>query len=78
MNGIYKAYDDILTKKYKKQQTENLNIRIRNAKSIINNNCPVSYNIFHKRINKSHENDEISKLYIISYIKNDGFVVYFP
>lgn len=61
MNRIYNVYDDILTKKFKKEQTEKLNIRIRNAKSIINNNCPVSYNVFHKRINKSHGNDEISK-----------------
>ena len=61
MNRIYNVYDDILTKKFKKEQTEKLNIRIRNAKSIINNNCPVSYKVFHKRINKSHGNDEISK-----------------
>ena len=61
MKRLYNYYEDILTKQYKKEQNEKLNIRIRNAKSIINNNCPVSYNVFHKRINKSHGNDEISK-----------------
>lgn len=61
MKWSYNDYDDILTKKYKKEQTEKLNIRIRNAKSIINNNCPVSYNILRKRNNKSHGNDDIGK-----------------
>ena len=61
MNRKYIGYNDILTKKYKKEQNEKLNIRIRNAKSIINNNCPLSYSVFHKRVNKSHGNDEISK-----------------
>jgi hypothetical protein len=57
----YNDYDDILKKKEKKEQDEKLNIRIRNAKSIINNNCPRSYDIFKKRINKSHIYDDISK-----------------
>ena len=62
MKRLYNDFDDILTKQYKKEQTEKLNIRIRNAKSIINNNCPKSYNVFHKRVNKSHGNEEISKI----------------
>ena len=57
----YNDYDDILKKKEKKEQDEKLNIRIRNAKSIINNNCPRSYDIFKKRTNKSHIYDDISK-----------------
>ena len=60
---IYNDYDDILTKKYKQEQNEKLNIRIRNAKPIINTKCPVSYNALHKRINKSQGRDEISKKY---------------
>ena len=61
MKRLYNDYDDILTKQYKKEQNEKLNIRIRNAKSIINNNCPKSYHVFHKRPNKSHGNEDISK-----------------
>ena len=61
MKRGYNDYDDILTKQYKKEQNEKLNIRIRNAKSIINNKSPKSYNVFHKRVNKSHGKDEISK-----------------
>jgi hypothetical protein len=61
MKRGYNDYDDILTKQYKKEQNEKLNIRIRNAKSIINNKSPKSYNVFHRRVNKSHGKDEISK-----------------
>jgi hypothetical protein len=61
MKRLYNDYEDILTKQYKKEQNEKLNIRIRIAKSIINNNCPKSYNTFHKRPNKSHGNEDISK-----------------
>ncbi len=61
MLRIYNDYDDILTKKEKKEQIEKLNIRIRNAKSIINNNCPRSFDIFRKRVNKNLTNDDISK-----------------
>jgi hypothetical protein len=61
MKRGYNYYDDILTKQYKKEQNEKLNVRIRNAKSIINNKSPKSYNVFHKRVNKSHGKDEISK-----------------
>jgi len=61
MKRLYNDYEDILTKQYKIEQNEKLNIRIRNAKSIINNNCPKSYNVFHKRPNKSHGNEDISK-----------------
>ena len=61
MKRLYNDYEDILTKQYKKEQNEKLNIRIRNAKSIINNDCPKFYNVFHKRPNKSHGNEDISK-----------------
>ena len=42
-----------------------LNIRIKNAKSLINNNCPETFNIFRKR-QKLNINSNISKnLYLI-------------
>lgn len=61
MKTLYNDYDDILTKKYKIEQNKRLNIRIKNAKSIINNNCPISYKVFHKRVNKSPGNDDSKK-----------------
>jgi hypothetical protein len=61
MKRSYNDYDDILSKQYKKEQNEKLSIRIRNAKSIINNKSPKSFNVFHKRTNKSQGKDEISK-----------------
>ncbi len=64
MKRSYNDYDDILTKRYKKEQIEKLNIRIRNAKSIINNNCPVSYHSPNKKVNKSHENQIGKKNFI--------------
>ena len=61
MKRGYNDYDDILTKQYKKEQNEKLIVRIRNAKSIINNKSPKSYNVLQRRVNKSHGKDEISK-----------------
>ena len=61
MKRRYNDYDDILTKQYKKEQNEKLIVRIRNAKSIINNKSPKSYNVLQRRVNKSHGKDEISK-----------------
>ena len=61
MKRVYNDYDTILTRMYKKEQDEKLNLRIRNAKSIINTECPMSYNSMHKRANKSHINENISK-----------------
>ena len=68
MKRKYNDYDDILKKKEKKEQDEKLNIRIRNAKSIINNNCPRSFDIFRKRMNRSHINDDISKKVYTKFI----------
>jgi hypothetical protein len=63
MKRKYNDCNDILSKIYKKEQNEKLNNRIRNAKSTIKNNCPGSYDVFKKRNNKSHGNDNISKKY---------------
>ena len=62
MKRLYNDFEDIITKQIKKEEIEKLNIRIRNAKSIINTRSPKSYNAFHKRINKSHGKEEISKI----------------
>ena len=64
-----KSYEDngtLLNKLYKKEQNVLLNNRIKNAKSIISNHCPNSFNKFHKKTNKSHEKKDLSnKKYII-------------
>lgn len=54
-------YDGVLTRSYKKEQDKKLNIRIKNAKSLINNNCPESFNAFRKLHNKANINSNISK-----------------
>ncbi len=65
MKRLYNDFDDILTKHYKKEQIKKLNLRIRNAKSIINTRSPKSYKPFKKRLNESHGKDEISKIKFI-------------
>ena len=61
MKRKYNDCDDILSKMYKREQNEKLSIRIRNAKSIINNKSTGTYGVFKKKNNKSHGNDNISK-----------------
>jgi hypothetical protein len=61
MRTTYNDYDGVLTRSYKKEQDKKLNIRIKNAKSLINNNCPESFNAFRKLHNKAHINSNISK-----------------
>ena len=61
MRTAYNDYDGVLTRTYKKEQDKKLNIRIKNAKSLINNNCPESFNAFRKLHNKANINSNISK-----------------
>ena len=61
MKTINNDYDGVLTRSYKKEQDKKLNIRIKNAKSLINNNCPESFNAFRKLHNKANINSNISK-----------------
>jgi hypothetical protein len=61
MRTTYNDYDGVLTRSYKKEQDKKLNIRIKNAKSLINNNCPESFNVFRKLHNKANINNNISK-----------------
>ena len=61
MRTTYNDYDGVLTRSYKKEQDKKLNIRIKNAKSLINNNCPESFNAFRKLHNKAYINSNISK-----------------
>ena len=68
MRTTYNNYEGILSRSYKKEQNEKLNIRIKNAKSLINNNCPETFNIFRKRHNKSNINNDISKILLLIFI----------
>ena len=65
MRKTFNEYEGILSLSYKKEQNKKLNIRIKNAKSLINNNCPETFNIFRKS-HKLNINSNISKnLYLI-------------
>jgi hypothetical protein len=61
MRTTYNDYDGLLSRSIKREQDIKLNIRIKNAKSLINNNCPQSYNIFRKLHNRANINSKISK-----------------
>ena len=61
MRTSYNDFDGILSRSEKKEQDRKLNNRIKNAKSLINNNCPQSYNIFRKLHNRANINSKISK-----------------
>jgi hypothetical protein len=66
MKTSYNDYDgSLLSRSYKKEQDKKLDIRIKNAKSLINNNCPESFNIFRKLHNKAHINSNLSKNYFL-------------
>ena len=66
MKTSYNDYDgSLLSRSYKKEQDKKLNVRIKNAKSLINNNCPESFNIFRKLHNKAHINSNLSKNYFL-------------
>ena len=69
MKRKYNDYEDILAKKYKKEQNEKLIIRIKNAKSIVNTNVTGTNRIFKKKKNnKSHGPKNISKkIFFIIY-----------
>ena len=86
MRTSYNDYEGgVLSRSYKKEQDKKLNIRIKNAKSLINNNCPESFNIFRKLHNKANINSNLSKKYFLLYniIRQKIFLkkrkyVYFP
>lgn len=61
MRTTYNDYDGLLSRSIKREQDIKLNIRIKNAKSLISNNCPQSYNIFRKLHNRANINSKISK-----------------
>jgi len=65
MRKSYNDYDGILSRSYKKDQDKKLSNRIKNAKSLINNNCPQSYNSFRRLHNKSQINNNLSKKYFL-------------
>jgi len=63
MRTSYNDYDGVLSRSFKKEQDKKLSNRIKNAKSLINNNCPQSYNIFRKLHNRAIINSTLSKKY---------------
>ena len=69
MRTSYNDYGGVLSRSYKKEQDKQLNIRIKNAKSLINNNCPQSYNVFRKLHNKASINNNLSKSSFLIFIR---------
>jgi len=69
MRTSYNDYGGVLSRSYKKEQDKKLNIRIKNAKSLINNNCPQSYNVFRKLHNKASINNNLSKSSFLIFIR---------
>jgi hypothetical protein len=69
MRTSYNDYGGVLSRSYKKEQDKKLNIRIKNAKSLINNNCPQSYNVFRKLHNKANINNNLSKYSFLIFIR---------
>ena len=69
MRTSYNDYGGVLSRSYKKEQDKKLNIRIKNAKSLINNNCPQSYNVFRKLHNKANINNNLSKSSFLIFIR---------
>lgn len=56
-------YEGILTKLYKKEQDEKLKIRVKNARSILNNKKSnlALYKVYTKKVNKSNQCEDTSK-----------------
>jgi len=69
MRTSYNDYGGVLSRSYKKEQDKKLNIRIKNAKSLINNNCPQPYNVFRKLHNKASINNNLSKSSFLIFIR---------
>ena len=60
---MLRSYEDnytLLNKLYKKEQNTLMLARLRNAKSIVNTNCPNTFNSFKKKRNKSQEKKDLS------------------
>ena len=52
----------LLNKLYKREQNIIMQSRLRNAKSIVNTNCPNSFNNIRKKLIKSQEKKDLSKI----------------
>ena len=60
---MLKPYEDnytLLSKLYKKEQNILMLARLKNAKSIVNTNCPNSFNSNKKKRNKIQEKKDLS------------------
>ena len=60
---MLKPYEDnytLLSKLYKKEQNILMIARLKNVKSIVNTNCPNSFNSLKKKRNKIQEKKDLS------------------
>ncbi len=65
------TYEDnytILNKLYKQEQNSIMTTRLKNAKSLLNTNCPNSFNNSKKKKNKSHDKNDMSKIILFNNI----------
>ncbi len=61
---MLKSYEDsynILNKMYKKEQNILMTTRVKNAKSLINTNCPNTFNKNNRRVNRSKDKKDLGK-----------------
>ena len=64
MLNSYEFNYTLLNKLYKKERDVLLMNRLKNAKSIVNTNCPHSFSSFRKKLNKQNLKKDLSKKYI--------------
>ena len=65
---MLRQYEDnytLLNKLYKQEQNNLMLARLKNAKSIVNTNCPNCFNAFKKKKNKPQDKKDLSNLNFI-------------
>ena len=65
---MLRQYEDnytLLNKLYKQEQNNLMLARLKNAKSIVNTNCPNCFNAFKKKTNKPQDKKDLSNLNFI-------------
>ena len=65
---MLRQYEDnytLLNKLYKQEQNNLMLARLKNAKSIVNTNCPNCFNVFKKKKNKAQDKKDLSNLKFI-------------
>jgi hypothetical protein len=72
---MLKSYEDnynILSKLFKKEQNILMTARLKNAKSLINTNCPNTFNKNMRKVNRTKDKKDLSKkifFYITNFVK---------